>query len=212
MSLDPAAGLEELTIALGDLQITIRRRLGATGRAASPGEDEFEVAYDAGSLPAEPDRPQLTVTQASPAPAEPDLDARLLQATTAAEFGTFDIAALRPLARRLRSSNVEWSARARLVRAYRGGIAARNRLEGHGGLRAPASPEIPYGVIYYLVMRGLWGAAAFWTHDSLSFFEQVCDLQGGGIAYGVVCQGLPSQAEADAFLLGAGQPWPAALE
>ena len=204
---DPA--VDELTIALGDLQVTVRRRQGATGRAASPVDEEFELVSEAGG-PAEPDRTR-TLQNAPAAHAEPDLDERILQATTAAQFAGFDIPALRPLVRQLRSPHTEWTTQARIIRAFRAGLAARNKLAGRWGPSAPTSPEVPFAARFYGVLRGRRGGAPFWTNSRNRFFEQVEDPDRRGFAYGVVCQGLPSQAEADAFLLGSGQPWPEML-
>ena len=201
-----ASSVDELTIALGDLEVTVRRRQGADRRASSPEDEGFELVADVGS--AEPDRSILAPVDSGAATAEPDLEARILQASTAAQLGEFDIAALRPLVRRLRSANVEWTAQARIVRAFRAGLAAKNKLAGRWGVSAPPSPEVPYAVRYYVVLRGRRGSAPFWTYNRQRFFEKVGASDGRGIAYGVVCQGLPSQAEADAFLLGAEQPWP----
>jgi hypothetical protein len=202
--------VDELTIALGDLEVTVRRRPGATGRAESPEDEAFELVTDPGA--AEPDRTPGYPRDEQLATAEPDLETRILQATTAEQLGEFDLAALRPLVRRLRSANAEWTAQARIVRAYRAGLAAKNKLAGRWGISAPASPEIPYAVRYYIVLRGRRGAPPFWTYNRLRFFDRVGGPEGRGIAYGVVCQGLPSQAEADAFLLGAEQPWPELVE
>ena len=212
MSQASGSSVDELTIALGDLQVTVRRRQGATDRASSPCEDEDEFELVTDPRTAEPARPPATGRDTSPATAEPDLAERILQATSAAEFAEFDIPALRPLVRRLRSLHVEWTAQARIVRAYRAGLAARNKLAGRWGLSAPPSPEVPYAVRYYVVLRGRRGAAPFWTYNRLRFFDRVGGPDGRGIAYGVVCQGLPSQAEADAFLLGADQAWPELVE
>jgi hypothetical protein len=208
LRLDPT--VDELTIALGDLQVTVRRRQGAARRAESPEDEDLELLTDPGT--AEPDRPLGYPRDTGTATAEPDLDTRILLATTAAHFTEFDIAALRPLVRRLRSTNVEWTARARIVRAYRAGLAAKNKLAGQQGPSVPSSPEIPFSVRYYVVLRGQHGAAPFWTSNRLRFLERVERSQSEGIAPGVVCQGLPSQAEADAFLLGAEQPWPEQVE
>ena len=188
--------VDELTVALGDLRVTVRRRLGATDREA-PREESADAGDDGFELieASEPDRPT-------------NRDQQILAATTAEEFAGFDLPELRALTRRLRSSDLQWTPRARIVRAFRAGLAARNKLAGEWGAGTPRSPEVPFQARYYLALR-VPGGEPFWTNSGNRFFARVAARDGRGFAHGVVCQSLPSEAEAEAFLLGAGRPWPA---
>ena len=132
----------------------------------------------------------------------------MLRSTTAEEFAGFDLPLLRPLCRILRSPDQRWTNRARIVRAYRAGLAARNRLDGIWGEGTPPSPPIPFRNRIYIVLRGPGDGAAFWTTESRVFLDRVRGPGGRDFADGVVCQSLPSRAEADAFLLGAEEQWP----
>ena len=190
--------IDELTVALGDLRVTVRRRPGATDRAAARveevEEDEFELVEEA------------------PAPDRTDLRNRqLLEATTAEQFAAFDIPELRALARRLRSPHPLWTPTARVVRAFRAGLAAGNKLAGQWGEGTPRSPEVPFPARFYIALRVPRGGEPFWTTSGNRFFQRVAGENGSGFGYGVVCQSLPSETEAEAFLLGAGQPWPTRL-
>ena len=190
--------IDELTVALGALQVTVRRRPGATDRAAArveaADEDEFELVEE---TPA-PDRTEQRKRE-------------LLAATTAEQFGAFDIPELRALGRRLRSPHPLWTPTARVVRAYRAGLAAGNKLAGQWGEGTPPSPELPFPARIYIALRAPRGGAPFWTTSGTRFFQRVSGHGGYGFGRGVVCQSLPSEAEAEAFLLGAGQPWPVQL-
>ena len=193
--------LNELSISLGELHLSIRTRRSATTPA------------QAGYAGPEPEAEEAPAQE--PAAAAEDENAQqraLLRSTTVEEFLTFDIPVLRPLCRNLRSPDQRWTNRARIVRAYRAGLAARNRLDDAWGEGTPASPGIPFRNRYYIVLRGRGDGAAFWTTEGRLFLDRVQGPAGRAFADGVVCQSLPSLAEADAFLLGAGEPWPDQLQ
>ena len=193
--------VDELTVTLGALQLSIRSRRGATQPAQ---------AGNAGPEPEAEQAPEPAAEEGDERPPEEHL--ALLRSTTAEEFATFDLAVLRPLCRNLRSPDQRWTARARIARAFRAGLSARNRLDGVWGEGTPASPAIPFRNRYYIVLRGPGDGAAFWTTEGRLFLARVQGPDGAAFADGVVCQSLPSLAEADAFLLGAGSGWPAQLQ
>ena len=193
--------VNELTVTLGALQLSIRTRRGANAPAQA-GNAGYEPEEERGPAPAAEEEVE---------PAD-DEHLGLLRSTTAEEFAEFDLPALRPLCRNLRSPDQRWTARARIVRAFRAGLAARNRLDGVWGEGTPASPAIPFRNRYYITLRGRDDGPAFWTTEGRLFLDRVQGPNGRAFGDGVVCQSLPSLAEADAFLLGAGAPWPAQLQ
>jgi hypothetical protein len=188
---DTAEDLDALTFAFRDLEVTVRPRR-APKAAAGPVEraDSFELV------------------EAAPDPPEQTQDDALVAANTAALLDQFDLPELRPLARRLRTGHPEWTANARIHRAYRAGILARRRLEGER-LHFETSLEPPARVQYYVVLRGPGDGPPFWTSRARTFFEGVRGRRGERFDPAVICQGLPSVTETDAFLLGAQAGWPA---
>ena len=181
--------MPELTLAFGSLEVTVRRRTTAPDPAPAVREDSFELVEEA------------------PEASEPSRDDALVAADTAAALDAFDVPELRPLSRRLRTSTREWTANARVHRAYRAGILARRRIAGDRP-HYETSLEVPSRVQYYVVLRGPRNGPPFWTALSRTFFEGVRGRGGERFDSTVVCQGLPSVAEVDAFLLGAQSPWP----
>eukprot|EP00439_Symbiodinium_sp_Y106_P057459 s1596_g8.t1 len=186
--------LEELIIRLGSLEIRVRGR----------GLQTVAEVEDSGFVVVGPTR----VDPIGPEASGEDWDTfetRVLAATSPNEMAGLNILELAPLARQLRASVQGWSPLARVGRAYRAGVSHRTILRGDFG-RAVSSPTCPIRNTLYIASH----PQGFWTSDLGAFLARVKDSSGNFPASSV-CHSFASQAECDAYLLGAGRPWPPAL-
>lgn len=111
----------------------------------------------------------------------------------------------------LRSLHSLWTPAARLGRALRAGISAARVLAGRFHKQA-RSPSIPFDNELYLCLACREYPHGFWTLHYLIFLEFVGDRESGGLQTGSVSHAFPTFAEGEAFLRGAGQQWPQALQ
>ena len=206
--------VDELALNLGDLTITIRRTQSCDA-SASTRPSEVSPALGASVGPRAPVGTATRVVQAghSQVPrsgvwSEAWIE-ELLEATTADRIVQVDLAPVRHLERRLRSSSGTWTPQARLGRALRAGLSARRKLTG-GFFAGTSAPGLPFQNRIYVVLRGIDQSVAGWTEE-YSIFTSHCVVPGGQLHPDCVCHGFPSQAEAEAYCIGAGEPWPLQL-
>lgn len=136
-------------------------------------------------------------------------ESALLAASSPEEVLAVDLSVIDHLSNRLRTTSAGWSPRARLGRAFRAGLIARQVLDKH--YVKPANlggPTLPCR--FYIILRAASGRLSGWTDDYIQYRDQVI-TKDGGFAAGTVSQAFASRAEAEAYLLGAREPWPAAL-
>lgn len=109
---------------------------------------------------------------------------------------------------RLRGTDRIWTARARLARAFRAGLLAQRWLQGEP--RGEISAAIPFGNLYYIVLRGKDSGPAFWTRNYSVYHQAVFQHIRGQEAFSPesVSHAFPSQAECTAYLSGSGASWP----
>ena len=180
--------VESITVRLAGLELTITARPITSGPS---------VSY---SVSAEAPRVQFEVDHR--------LQDSAIAASTARACEALNIPFLGHLAPRLRDSPVgaEWTAQARIGRAFRAGVVARRQLAGE--IQSGASPSSPQRNTVYVVLRDRTGGRPFWGHQYHLFIAAVQDHSQRGFHQNAVCHAFPSQAEAEAYVAGAGEPWP----
>lgn len=211
---DPTDPVESVTVRLGQLEITLSvRRLGPTSGSSSFAPTPLPLEFSAQQAPAS--------TAASSAGASWDriegtwhseaLVQSALAARSAAAFAQLPLPHLHYLHCRLRGSNRDWSAAARLGRAFRAGVIARLHLDGEYLGTECSSPSIPYRNSYYIVLRGPDNSPGFWTCSYSIYASRVLvEERGRGLVFETssVSHAFASHAESTAFLDGAQSPWP----
>ena len=155
--------------------------------------------------PARAVRPQLTFVELSP-----EFGYRLLTAKTVGELRDLFPSFLNHYlyATDLASSDSEWTAAARAVRALRAGFSARRVLQGHFHLVAK-SLSIPWNNQFYIVLRTNRHPSGWCTSSCELYTAQLCvgtDLEEGSISHG-----FPSLSEVEIYLRGAHRQWPCEL-
>lgn len=179
--------IETVTIQIANLELTITARV-LEGRATS---------VSASAAPAA----RVEVNRR--------LQDQALAATTASQCASLEIPFLDHLAPRLRGSGTgsEWTAQARIGRAFRAGVVARQQIAGI--YQSGTSPAIPFRNTIYIVLRDRVGGQAFWTHSYGSYGAAVQDPSGReSFHQESVSHAFASRAEAEAYVAGAGEPWP----
>ena len=120
-----------------------------------------------------------------------------------------DLSPIAYLEARLRTTSAGWSPRARLARALRAGVLARHWLDNRPLEAANiGGPTLPSR--FYIVLKAGPGLEPGWTADYTTYLAQVC-RRPHVFWPGTISQAFASRAEADAYLLGAQEPWPRAL-
>ena len=186
------ASVDEVILRLSGLEITVRR--------TDPGSDYgFEVVNQepAGLPSSSSSRPPVEQRSST---------AEVLAAVTAAELSALELPELEHLARSLRDTGSSWTPRARIARAFRAGLSAGQKLRGEvrytvGSLALGLRPCI------YVAIRSPAYPAGFWSR-SYSSFRRETQNASGSFYQEVISHSFPSRAEADAYVLGAGVPWP----
>lgn len=193
--------VEEITVLLAGLEITISARparspsqpvsstpvVSTTTGTNGTADDQFVLGYDPVS--------QALLNQA-------------LDTTGANHLARLPLRFLDYLVPRLRSANLEWTGAARVGRAFRAGILARLRLQGE--ISELGSEGIPFRNTLYVVLRAPGHYGGFWTPDYLAYTQAV--LNGDNEFHrDSVSHGFPTRSEAEAYLVGAGRPWPRRL-
>lgn len=209
--------VDDLVIQLGELTISWRR-----GRASSAGSETQLRSPLAGPRAAasqaatagrrgqdsSPTSTAWEVVGVGSAWSESWTEA-LIRAESAAAIADLDLSPVSALIGRLRGSDQEWTPLARLGRALRAGLGAQAALAGR--LNPVASPRIPYPNKIFVVLRGAPGQPAGFTEDSSIYFRVV---GGAGRTFhpNSVSHSFATRAEAEAYIIGSGEPWPPRLE
>ncbi|CAE7232736.1 unnamed protein product, partial [Symbiodinium sp. KB8] len=140
--------LEALTLAFGDLEITVRRRQRPT---AEPGS--------------------ASASAAGPASGSEEFEATILAATTPEALSALELPQLAVLARRLTGAAGVWDGRARVARAFRAGLGARLHLAGGSKISSPVVPGLRN--VYYIVLRAPGLEDGLWTRTLRTYREAV---------------------------------------
>lgn len=196
--------IEQVTVQLAGLEITLtaRRVSGSVTSAVHPASGSTSSGYSV--VPAAPERPSGE-DFFDPHNISSALEERALQASEPAALADLDLPFLDSLVGNLRGTDSAWTARARLGRAFRAGVAARRRLDGE--FCDISSPGIPFRNSYYIVLRGPGNGPGFWTQNYVTYIGRVGD-SNRGLHPDSISHAFASQAEAEAFLVGSRQRWP----
>ena len=197
--------VDEITVRLRDCNIRVR--LSPGGRAAaSPTAPAFSSASSSAgfSVVTEDVSARVPLAGASPFGLE------ILDLLTPEELEKVDLKHLESQARLLGSLGGGWSSRARIARAIRAGVGAREVLEGHRPV-PPSSPAVPVKNRFYIALRTAARPQGFWTESSRVFFREVSGPDGARFGPEVVSHSFASRAELTAYLAGAGRGWPQEL-
>ena len=184
---DTASDVDSITVLLSGLEITIRRRAGVS-RPASV--SDFELV--------------------EPTPAASTRSSRdeIFEAYSSEQLAALRIPELEPLARRLTGTGSGWTGFARAARAYRAGLGARLHLSGGVQVHSPPIPGLRN--TFFIVLRTASSEEGFWTRSSRTYGTAVADRGPQRRSFDPFCaaHSFASQAEAEAYLLGAPRPWP----
>ena len=112
--------------------------------------------------------------------------------------------------RRLHAAGEPWTARARIARAVRAGVAAAAVLRGETEYVC-RSPALPLLNRIYIVLRSGCTPESFVTTSYSKYFSKLSDPATGKFRTGTLSHGFASKAEAESYCAAAGQPWPAKL-
>ena len=215
MSSDPDPEVDELCIAVGDLVVKVSKAKAApstgygthsAGSSADPSlpRDSGALAAVVGSS-ATSEAASWSVVElaeaSSFAPWSREWESALLAASSPEEVLAVDLSVIDHLSNRFRTTNAGWSPRARLGRAFRAGLIARQVLDKR--YVKPANlddPTLPCR--FYIILRAASGRLSGWTDDYIQYRDQII-TKDGGFAAGTVSQAFASRAEAEAYLLGA---------
>ena len=180
--------IDSITLRVAGLEIEVRRARGST----------------------EPDLGFEVVEPPSEASAEQTLDQAVLDATTPGALQALDLPHLEPFARALTSCG-EWSAQARVARAYRAGLSARQCQDQSLYCPLP-SPTLPglKNCIYIILTTPKFRREAGLA--SIAYSLPPFGGQRGRLDKKALCHAFASQAETDSYLSGAGRRWPPMLE
>lgn len=141
-----------------------------------------------------------------------DLRLALLQSQHLTDLQRFDFPELKFLTDNLERENWLGCPRARLARAVRAGLSAREKLEGR--LTATvASPSLPSGgrSLWYVCLRSPRFPTGFLTQNYRCYISEVQDQHRKFHPTGV-SHSFPSLEEVLAYLAGSQAPWPPALQ
>lgn len=204
--------VEELTVRLGDLEISVRRR------GDHPGELSAESSLTglrASAVSAESGAEASAIASLSQwsvagsiEPWSPAWREALLAATTPAAILEVDLQPVEhlDLERRITGTSGGWTARARVGRALRAGIAARGKLAG-AAVVVPF-PQLDLSNCIYVVLCGAPGKEPCFCHTAKVYFTVVRASGSDGIHPSSVSHAFPSRAEAEAYAIGAQERWP----
>lgn len=106
---------------------------------------------------------------------------------------------------KFRSLHSEWTGQARVGRAFKAGVVARLRLSGQ--YSGESSEGVPFRSTWYLALQVPGFASGFWTQDYNRYIHHVTDA-AKNFHPDCISHGFPTQAECEAYLVGAGRPWP----
>ena len=213
-SSSPSDPVESITLRLGNLELTLTARPipGASGASSVGSFELVEHTSGAGVV-------ERTLNHASSRlsiedqPDEGDsLRTLALQAEGPTALSQLPLNHLSYLLGKLRGADKLWTPAARIGRAFKAGCVSRIRLGG--GLSSISSEGIPFRNSYYIVLRGADNSPGFWTNSYTTYITRIGVVVGGvhGLHPDSISHAWATHAESEAYLAGAGLPWPRKLE
>ncbi len=197
-------GVETVTITLAGLELTISAR---PAPSTTRGEPARIVVESASASESTPERSTDLVVYHDPFSLPEELKDQAVRAATIADLAAIPLPFLAYLTPQLRTANQEWTARARLARAFRAGVIGRKRIEGQ--YLDEVSLGLPLRNQIYICLRGRFGGSPFWTKSYGIYLDRVrSDIPGQTFESESISHAFPSRAEVQAYLVGAQFQWP----
>ena len=211
----PTDPVESITLRLGNLELTLTARpIAGASRASSVGS--FELVEHTGGAEVVARSSTYYAPGGAGSEHQPDEGERLrtlaLQAEGPTALSQLPLNHLSYLLGKLRGSDKLWTPAARIGRAFKAGSVARIRLEG--GVSGISSEGIPFRNSYYVVLQGPDKSPGFWTNSYTTYINRVGVSVGGvhGLHPDSISHAWATHAESEAYLAGAGLPWPRKLD
>lgn len=203
--------VDQLTVNIGELEITVRRNRTASSGSSPSGPSlagpraTAATAAPAGLAESPTGSAWSVVGRDRPAPWTREWEADLFSASDQASILAVDLQPVEHLATRLSSSATTRTPLARLGRALRAGLGARYVLRGEAA--SCTSPDTGLRSRIFVVLRGAPGFEPCHTESAEVYFKVV---HGGGSSFHreSVSHAFATRAEADAYIIGAGERWP----
>ena len=149
----PSEPVEEITLRIGNLELQITARVVDSAGASTTSLSGFEIVR--GTVQGASNRPGGPIPDLVDCPLiSQNLESSLLSSSTPEQLGKFTLPWLEPLVSKLNQVDCEYSNRARIVRAYRAGVAAHRRLLGYVSAHH-CSPSISLPSTYFVILRSV---------------------------------------------------------
>ncbi len=187
--------IESVTVQLAGLEITVSARRLEPVDTSQPTADT-----SVGPTPEVTSDPYNISTQ---------LEEEIIAAREPAALAAIPLPFLTYLEPRLTGRDSNWTARARLARAFRAGVIARRHLNGE--FQEGTSPGIPYRNSVYIALREPGNnVAGFWTTSYSTYVRRAGRNHSGNGTFHPDCisHAFPSSTEGEAYLVGARRRWP----
>ena len=204
--------VEEVAVQLGDLRITVRQVHQGSRRRNHQSNQPGSSGSLAGPRPVELAHATSPTSVSSWEHVEESAEIwsdawkeALLAADTQESIEQIDLEPVVHLARRLRSGRAEWSPLSRVGRALRAGLAAQAKLSTGCRLRV-SSPQLNLTKVFVVLRPGPAGRVG-WTKSPTAYFRAVGSATSS-FASESVSHSFPTEAEAEAYCIGAGVRWP----
>ena len=196
--------IETITVTLAGLEITISARPVRPSSSSGSARVVVEPARAAGSTPSEPTG---SLVFHDPFSLPEELKDQAVRAVTASALEALTLPFLVYLLPQLRTTTSGWSPKARLARAFRAGVIARKRIEGH--YLDEVSLGLPLRNQIYVCLRGRFCEPPFWTSSYGIYLDKVgSNIPDQTFHCDSVSHAFPSRAEVQAYLTGAQTQWP----
>ena len=197
--------VESLTLRIAQLEITVSVRSVDENSGTGHQQPRIEIVSP---TPAGPAAASTSFTEAEGGlfPFSAELEAAAFAAQTPTDFLALELPFLDYLIPKLRGVDPTWTPRARIARAFHCGVVAGRRLGGE--IIQGTFPGLPFRNTFYVCLRGPGNTAGFWTSD---YGKYIARLGSGSNSFhpDSISQAFPSQAEGEAYLIGARVQWPA---
>ena len=199
--------LDSICIRVGRLKITIEQGGGPDEPVAlsRPSASASAAEGDSSQTSTGPLAGEAGASHEEPEPFRSP-GAQFLAADTAFALSALQLGSLEHLADSLGSAGA-WDGRARIARAYRAGVSAKEVIEGEVAFPV-ASPKIEIKNKFYVCLRSSAFPQGFVATSYRDFLRGCPKEPSGRLEAGSVSHAFGSRAECLAYLAGAEKQWP----
>lgn len=207
--------LESVIVQIGGLELTISARRVGSQSSDSNGASSSTPAtatVEGNSAPTS----ETLAGFSDPFSITRAIEDEVIAAETPAALTAINLPFLTYLERRLKDcfadGVITWSAKARVVRAFRAGCLAFRRLTGE--IAPETSPGVPLRNSFYICLREPGNdLRGFWTTSYSKYWNRLrAETNSHEFHPDSLSHAFPSRSEAEAYLLGARRRWPPALQ